>query len=260
MLKVVYLDMNIRFSVKYKTQQEAILNVIDEFHSKGEKVGNGDRNTIKNFEVNGKTITVKLFKIPNLINKVVYKYFRKSKAERSFENALYLINNNIGTPEPIAYLEEKKRFSLAKSYYISEHIDADLTYRELIFQLDYPEREKIIREFTAFTFSLHENGILFKDHSPGNTLIKKNGDHYMFYLVDLNRMEFKELSFEERIVNFSRLTPREDMVVIMSDAYAKLTSWSYEEIYVMMWSKTQKFQKQFFRKKNLKKKYLFWRK
>jgi hypothetical protein len=107
---------------------------------------------------------------------------------------------------------------------------------------------------------LHENGILFKDHSPGNTLIKKNGDHYMFYLVDLNRMEFKELSFEERIVNFSRLTPREDMVVIMSDAYAKLTSWSYEEIYVMMWSKTQKFQKQFFRKKNLKKKYLFWRK
>ena len=53
------------------------------------------------------------------------------------------------------------------------------TYRELITFPNYPDREEILRQFTAFTKQLHDNGVLFKDHSPGNTLIKKIGENPM---------------------------------------------------------------------------------
>lgn len=251
--------MKIHISPTSNFEEKEILELISSFHKRGEKVGKGDRNTIKNFPLGDQIVTVKAFKVPNLINKFVYRFFRKSKAIRSFENANYLLEHGIGTPKPIACLEEKKLLTFGKSYYISDFCDADLTYRELIRQPDYPDRENIVRQFTRFTYDLHEKGILFKDHSPGNTLIIKSGDSYDFYLVDLNRMDFKTLSFEERIINFSRLTSKEDMVAIMSDEYAKLTPWSYDEVYGLMWSRTQQFQKKFYRKKNLKEKYFFWR-
>jgi serine/threonine protein kinase len=251
--------MNIHLSPASKFEEKEILELIAGFHKSGKKVGKGDRNTIKNFQLGDQLVTIKAFKVPNLINKIVYRFFRKSKAVRSFDNATFLLNNGIGTPKPIAYLEEIKLLTFGKSYYVSDFIDADLTYRELIREPDYPDRENILRQFTRFTYDLHESGILFKDHSPGNTLIVKRGDAYDFYLVDLNRMDFKTLNFEERIRNFTRLTSKEDMVAIMSDEYAKLAPWSYDEIYGLMWSRTQIFQKKFYRKKHIKDTYLFWR-
>lgn len=249
MLKVV-------FSQKYLDRKKQFLDLLRNFHRNGETLKSG-RNTIKIFEVEDTVANIKSFREPGVVNSIVYRFIRKSKAERSFEYANRLLEKGIGTPFPIGYIEERKPFGLGKSFYISEHLSADFTYRELIHDKNYPDREKILREFTAFTFKLHENNILFKDHSPGNTLIKKNGKHYDFFLVDLNRMDFKSLSFEERIKNFSRLTPEKEMVEKMSRAYSELSSWSYETIFNLMWKETQQFQERFFRKKRLKQKFLF---
>ena len=135
-------------------------------------------------------------------------------------------------------------------------MDCDITYRELTKDFDYPDYDNILRAFTRFTFGLHEKGIHFLDHSPGNTLIKKNGNKYNFYLVDLNRMNFGELDFETRIKNFSKLTIHKSMVEVMSDEYAKLSKKNYDEIFNLMWKETQDFQEKFHRKKRLKKKFL----
>ena len=75
-------------------------------------------------------------------------------------------------------------------------MNCDLTFRELTKDLNYPDHEIILRAFTRFTFQLHENGINFLDHSPGNTLVKKVGKEYEFYLVDLNRMNFGFMDFD----------------------------------------------------------------
>lgn len=246
--------MKMLFSEKYKPQKRAILDILDSFEKRGENLGRGDRNVIKIFSLGNEKINVKSFKVPNLINKIVYNFFRKSKAARSFEHATYLIKHGIGTPYPIAYLEESNSLFFGKSYYISQQLEADCTFRALIENPNYPNREQILREFTAFTHTLHENQILFKDHSPGNTLIKKNGNHFDFFLVDLNRMEFKNLSFDERIKNYSRLTSKKEMVEIMSDEYAKITGQPYEKVFGLMWGLTSKFQKKFYRKKHLKEK------
>jgi len=222
--------------------------------------GFGKRNFIKNITVDGIELNVKSFKIPNLVNKIVYKYFRKSKARRSYEYGNKLLNIGINTPKPVAYIEYSSMFFLKNSFYISEQFSNDLTYRELIFNHDYPDFEIILRAFTRFTFNLHENGINFLDHSPGNTLIKKNGEEYEFYLVDLNRMKFQSMSFEERMKNFAKLSPKDIMLDIMSDEYSKLyPTKTKSEIVEVMYYFSNKFSTYYKKKELFKKRYFFWR-
>jgi hypothetical protein len=109
---------------------------------------------------------------------------------------------------------------------------------------------------------MHEKGIEFLDHSPGNTLIKRVSENeYAFYLVDLNRMKFhKEMSFEKRMKNFARITPSKEMISIMSAEYAKLINKDFEIVFNEMWRNVAKFQSKFHRKKRIKKKLMFWKK
>jgi len=102
------------------------------FNSTGEIFIKGKRNTIKLFKLEDKTINIKSFKEPNFINKIVYQYFRNSKAKRSFEFANRLLENGIGTPQPIAYFENFSWLGLQDSYYVSEHLVSELTFRELV--------------------------------------------------------------------------------------------------------------------------------
>ncbi|OUL60579.1 Kdo domain containing protein [Flavobacterium sp. AJR] len=254
--------MNFKINPVFANETTSILDKIKAFNSSGTLLGNGQRNVIKLFDLNDKVVNIKSFKIPNLINKIAYKYFRKSKARRSFEYATILLEKGIGTPLPIAYLENYNWLGLRDSYYASEHLITELTFRELVEIPDYPDHENILRQFTRFSFGLHEKGIEFLDHSPGNTLIKKNADdNYSFFLVDLNRMEFHDsMSFEMRMKNLCRLTPVKEMVAVMSNEYAKLYGKSEQKIFDTLWKYTSDFQEHFYRKKRLKKKLKFWKK
>lgn len=240
--------------------QEKIIYYIENFTEEGEFLNDGQRNSIKLFHLEGKVINIKSFKTPNAINKIVYRFFRKSKAERSFNYALQLLSKNIGTPQPLAYAEESSGLTFTRSFYVSEHLESDLTYRELVTNPTYPDHEEILRGFTRFTYQLHENNIEFLDHSPGNTLIQINDEGYKFFLVDLNRMNFKSLNLEERLKNFSRLTPKKEMVEVMASEYSSLVNKPYSEIFEKMWYFTQEFQNKFQRKQALKKKIKFWKK
>lgn len=242
--------------------KEKIKELVLKFEQIGEVLVKGNRNIIRIYKWDDElTLNIKSFKQPSLLNKIIYKYFRKSKARRSYEYASILLENNIGTPKPIAFYENFDWLGLKDSYYVCEHINCDLTYRELV-QTDYPDSENILRQFVHFTYQLHKKGIEFKDHTPGNTLIKNNYDGtYNYFLVDLNRMNFhKEMSFELRMKNLSRITPKKEMVAIMSNEYAKISGEKEEEIFKTMWQFTEDFQYRFHRKKRLKKKLKFWKK
>ncbi|AUP81062.1 lipopolysaccharide kinase InaA family protein [Flavivirga eckloniae] len=249
-----------RIHDSFKESSLFLDDIITNFETKGEDFGNQDRNSLKLFKTGDKVFNVKSFRIPNIVNQIAYKFFRKSKAQRSYEYANKLKALNVGTPEPIAYYEYKTPFLFKKSYYISEQLDCDLTYRELTTDFNYPDYDNVLRAFTRFTFDLHEKGIHFLDHSPGNTLIKKTDTGYSFYLVDLNRMEFKNLDFETRVKNFSKLTIHKSMVEVMSDEYAKCSGENYDAIFNLMWNLTEEFQYRYHRKRRLKKKLKFWKK
>lgn len=248
------------FNPTYQNDKKELLSFVENFTTSGESFGNGDRNRIKLFDFKARKINIKAFKTPNLINQFAYKYIRHSKAERSFEYANKLTDLGIGTPEPIAYIENYGGLGLKDSYYISFHDEPKYTYRDLVHHFDLPHYDKILRAFTKFSFQLHEKGVEFLDHSPGNTLIFENENSYNFKLVDLNRMNFRLLSFDDRMRNMRRLTPHKEMIEVMSDEYAKLSHRNFEEVFEKMWFYTVEFQAKFHRKQRIKKKIKFWKK
>lgn len=247
---------------KFKDLQERIVFLIDHFLIEGKILVNGQRNIIKLFEFEEITLSIKSFKKPNLINKIVYRYFRKSKARRSFEFASKLMEMQIGTPQPVAFFENYDFIGLKDSYYVCEHLENVFEFREIVQNEAFENRDFIIRKFTEFTFEMHEKGIEFLDHSPGNTLIRKNTDgSYSFYLVDLNRMKFHEtIDFQTRMKNLSKITHKKDMIEVMSNEYAKLSGENETSVFETMWKLTSDFQFRFHRKKRIKKKLKFWKK
>jgi hypothetical protein len=249
--------MQIEVHSDFKHIKDQILECIDNFDTKGNLIYGGSRNSIKTFDLKDLIINIKAFKKPVFFKKIIYTYFRPSKAKRSFEYAKKLRFFNIGTPQPIAYLENKDWLGLTYSYYVCEHLEYDFLFRQLVSDPYWPEHEIILRQFTRLCFKMHEHGIEFKDHSPGNTLIKKIGDaKYEFYLVDLNRMSFhKHMSLELRMSNLKRLTPKLDMVSVIADEYGKLCGESSEKLFKMLWEQTSNFQRKFHRKQRMKEKF-----
>ena len=243
-------------------KQKEIETLLSHFNEQGTLLVKGSRNTIKIFRLNDQLLNIKAFKKPNLLNSFVYRFIRDSKAKRSYNYALRLLNSNIGTPQPIAFAEFNNGIGLGKSFYVCEHIVTEYTYRDLVQNPDLENHEAILRAFTVFCYKLHEAGVEFKDHSPGNTLIKINADNsYSFYLVDLNRMQFHtEMSLEQRMYNLRRLTPKKEMIAVMANEYAKLyRQKSEQEIFNLLWNLTSEFQMKFHRKQKLKKRIKFWK-
>lgn len=244
-------------------QKKEIETILTNFNNQGTLLVKGSRNTIKIFRLNDELLNIKAFKKPNLLNSFVYRFIRDSKAKRSYNYALRLLNNNIGTPKPIAFAEFANGMGLGKSFYVCEHIATEYTYRDLVENPNLDNHEEILRAFTVFCYKLHEAGVEFKDHSPGNTLIKINADNsYSFYLVDLNRMQFHaQMSFEKRMYNLRRLTPKKEMIAVMANQYAKLyTQKTEQEIFELLWNLTSEFQMKFHRKQRFKKRIKLWKK
>jgi hypothetical protein len=239
-----------------------IKHCISNFNTSGTDFVRGQRNLIKLFEIEGIKMSFKSFKKPNLINKIVYRYFRKSKAKRSFENGCRLMEMQIGTPKPVAFFENFNVIGLNESYYICEHLENVFEFRALVQNKAFKNREEIIRQFIKFTFQMHQKGVEFLDHSQGNTLIKDNNNGtYSFYLVDLNRMKFHQtIDFQTRMNNLSHLTPQKEMIAIMSNEYAKLSGEDEDLIFENLWKLTSEFQFRYQRKKIIKKKLKFWKK
>lgn len=234
----------------YTHLRTQILNETNNVNGIDANVFDNGRNLIAKVEIENEQLSIKSFKIPNWFNRIVYKYFRKSKAKRSYEYANRLLKADILTPFPIAYIEEFNALGLKRSYYISKHLDYDFDFRVLLHNPKFQDREFILEQFTEFSFKLHENNINFLDHSPGNTLITKGADgQYNFYLIDLNRMQFETMNFDKRMHNLRRLWLSKAMIKIMAERYAELYGKTFEETHALMLKHSRAFQKQIDSKK-----------
>lgn len=220
---------------------KAFINELPTFFSnKGDVIYSG-RNTIKIYNTEGVAVSVKSFKCPILVNQVVYSFFRKSKAERSYEYGTKLIEKGYNTPAPIAYIENKKAGLFKDSYYVSIYEEFDGMMRELQTGV-IEDREDLLTQFAQYTANLHNDKVLHLDYSPGNILYKKNGNIYTFYLVDLNRMEFdKPVDVDAGCKNFSRLWGSDDMITFIVKIYAKVRGFD-EKICL---EKTFKYREEF---------------
>lgn len=222
--------MNLVLAKDYSHHKDEIIRIIKNFHNEGTLIGPGSRNIVKSFTVNGKRLNFKSFKQHNFINRHVYKYYRKSKAKRSFEYANMLIEKNFYTPQPIAYVEFHDWLGLTNSFYISEQLENTCTLENVFYsERPFEDVKEIIRKYTHLVFQLHERGIEFIDNSPGNFLIEKINGAYQFFMVDLNRMNFHDdFELPKRIKNFSRITNDPKILQLISSEYSLLAGISPE--------------------------------
>lgn len=200
-----------RYEALLKDIKNYFLSATDSIHKA--------RNEIKIIDFNGESLVVKSFKIPSILNKIVYTFFRDSKAKKSYENSIKIIDF---VPKPIGYVEFKKFGLMHESYFVSENFKYDFTIREPLLQTDFKNKDGVFKAFARFTCNLHEQGIFHLDYSPGNILIKEENEDYIFKIVDINRMEFKPLDLDERLKNFAKLWAKDEDLKIIIKEYSKL--------------------------------------
>ncbi|MDD3476816.1 MAG: hypothetical protein PHI38_08105 [Sulfurimonas sp.] len=207
-----------KFEVIQNNYSELLKNIQSYFKNSQNSIHKA-RNEIKIINFKEKSFVVKSFKIPHLLNKIIYTFFKDSKAKKSYNNSLKTIEF---TPKPIGYIEFQEYGLIDESYFISEHFDYDFTIREPLLNANFEEKEEVFKSFALFTLKLHENNIFHLDYSPGNILVKKEDESYIFKIVDINRMEFKSLSLDDRLQNFSKLWAKDDDLKVIIKEYARL--------------------------------------
>jgi tRNA A-37 threonylcarbamoyl transferase component Bud32 len=179
-----------------------------------------ERNTIKSFEIKDadgsvKELIVKRYKRPGMLQRIIYGFFRSSKAERAFRNACELRKRGIDTPHEIAFIEQKKGGLPEYAFYVSES-NCNPPIREQLIEPENFNRE-VAGDFAAFAAELHEKGILHHDLNSTNTLYyyENENDSYSFSLIDINRMRFyresRRPSLKSCLNNLTRFTGRMDL-------------------------------------------------
>lgn len=177
----------------------------------------------------GTQVNIKRYHRPAPINRLIYTYFRPSKAERAYRNALLLQARGIDTPAPIGYILCGHRL-LTESYLVT--LQSPLQRRFYEFRehgiVGY---EDIIAAFAQFSATLHQQGIYHKDYSPGNILFDKQADGSIrFALVDINRMEFgAPVGMAKACRNFCRLWGEQDFFELLAAEYAAARSWDEQQ-------------------------------
>ena len=81
--------MSIKYQINqnYENIKDFLLNIKDYFKNNSNTIHKA-RNELKVIEYKGIETVVKAFKVPNILNQIVYAYFRDSKAKKSTQNGL----------------------------------------------------------------------------------------------------------------------------------------------------------------------------
>ena len=195
--------MKVVVNIKYRNYREQI----EQFINGGVT---GERIRVLRYELSKcrlaeMSVVVKRFAVPNWFQRIIYTLFRKSKAARSYNNALILRTMGIETPEPIAYIEQY-RFGLFHTGYYIARFSTNSTLSHIT-TLSDSEQRLVAIDLAEFTAKMHSFGVAFYDYNSQNILYKKCDDKYYFEIVDINRMDFKSkpLSIKDSIKTINRL-------------------------------------------------------
>jgi len=232
--------MNIIIHPKYKHLTGFINSIPDIFETQGKSIYKA-RNELKTYETDGCHIIVKKFKKPHFINRIAYGFFRSSKAQRSYKHALELLKRHISTPEPIAYIEEKSFGLLNNSYYIC--IFAKEYEQVRSYMNGDKKNDMLLKDLAAFIAGFHNKEVDFLDLSPGNILFKPENGGFVFSLIDINRLKFRNIPEKERYKSFTKLANSEKVIEQLISRYAEICNFN-EQFAIQ---KVKKYSSHFFK-------------
>lgn len=202
------------------------------FATQGKTIYKG-RNELKEYSVGGRTLIVKSFRKPHIINRIVYTWFRKPKAERSYEYARLLLERGIATPVPVGFITAGSMFLMGRSFYVSLKSECPYTFRDMQSKT-FARQDDILKSIARTTARLHGMGWLHRDYSAGNILFRDDTPEVRIELVDLNRMSFCRVDMDKGCKNFERLPCSDNMLRVMASAYAEERNFDKEKCFSLM--------------------------
>lgn len=245
--------MNIIIAPAYRAYQTYLAQLPARFEQEGETLHAG-RNCVKRFFFEDQEWIVKRYKRPHFIQRIVYTYFRKSKAERAFRYACRFRQKGVNTPEEVAFIEYRRHGLFYDSYFISTAChDPAVTQRlPKTGDFDHPLADAL----ALFLAGLHQKGILHGDLNLNNILYQADAEgNYRFTLIDTNRTRFLEAPSRRACIdNLKRITHRRDLLQYIVGQYASARGWDTELCVRQVVVALDKFEQRNLWKKKLKKK------
>lgn len=222
-------------------------DIVENFYEKdGEILWNG-RNVIKRFEYEGKLFVVKKYKKANFIQKIVYTFFRKTKARRAFEFAEEYRRLGIDTPRQMAYVEKFEGGLFSVGYFISENCNKPEVLELLPRDSDGEDEfdTSAAKAVAKYIFKLHRMGVVHGDLNLTNFLYEKdeNGE-FNFTLIDINRTKFFTPNKKQCAVNIARITHNREQLEFIVREYCALRNWEFEPFYADVYADLRKRERQ----------------
>lgn len=237
----------------YRDYSAFISRIPDIFDTEGEMIYQG-RNTIKRFMYEGREWIVKRYKKPNLIQRISYTFFKKSKAERAYLFSFELQARGIDTPEGIAYIENRRNGLVDDCFFISA------TCNDRTVNSTFGGKEEFDTHLAdclaAFFVQMHTKGVLHGDLNLSNILYHKKDeeDAFAFSVIDTNRSVFKSSpTRQECLDNLKRVTHQRALLRYIVTQYAILREWNPEESVHTVMKALEKFERKRKMKRALKK-------
>ncbi len=207
------------------------------------------RNQLRILACEGVEYVVKSYKVPILLNRLVYGLLRPSKAERALLNAQRLMRIGIGLPQPVGYINIRHGLLFTHSYMVTVRSRCPYRY-DMLLSRQFDCLEQVCREVGRCTALMHEHGMYNMDYSRGNILFDlsprpteqggrmvsdmRAGVRVHLEMVDLNRIRFGRVDMRKGCRNFDRLPATADMHRWMAEEYARVRGFDPEECYRLM--------------------------
>lgn len=155
----------------------------------------------------GKTLEVVVKEFGSRFLKKIKTIVLPSRAKKSWWGGVALMTLGIPTPVPVGYLESRGSLFVRESYYLSLLEEDAEEIRHLFHRQDSDELRALLRALARHLGYCHQKGVLHRDLSDGNILVRKGGNgKFTFFMVDTNRICIrKRLGRLRRIKNLARL-------------------------------------------------------
>jgi tRNA A-37 threonylcarbamoyl transferase component Bud32 len=165
--------------------------------------------------------------------------FRSSRPLRDYRLAVYLIQNGVNTPAPVAILEERKLGLLMRSYLVTEYVSGERIRTFMSRRLkDAGWGAGTVARVAGLIAGLHKSGVCHGDLKANNILMENGEGKERLWLIDLDGARLKsDISDRDRMADLGRLLTSFSDILPPFEIYRFLIHYSRES---GVWQYTEK--------------------
>ena len=165
--------------------------------------------------------------------------FRPSRPWRVRQLAVYLIQNGVDTPAPVAILEERRLGALRRSYLVTEYVPGKRIRASMSRSVKGTGwRAGTVARVASLVAGLHASKVCHGDLKANNILLENDEGKERLWLVDLDGAKLRsDISDKDRIADLGRLLASFSDILTPSELYRFLINYSIES---GVWQDTEK--------------------